>query len=657
MTFMTCPRLPRGLRLSTVVFGLAVAVSAGPADAAELNGTVRTGTLPVSYAKVLLYQAGTTAGGTATLLGTGRSDSQGGFRVAYAEPADANAVLYVVTTGGTVDIFGLKPRQRQLRFATVLGPGTPPSQVTINERTTVATAYAFAQFLDGMQISGVHPGPKNAALTLRNLVNRRSGAVGHVLATKPNGASTQTMREFNSLANMLATCARGLADGGCKSLFKLAKAPGGKRPKNTLQAAVNIAHYPGRKAKKLFTLSQRVAVYGPALTSPIATWTLTLLYDGGGGQLDGPGNMVFDKEGNVWIGNNYQYQRRAKTPACGDTHLIRLTPDGRSYPGAPYTGGGIYGVGFGIAMDPDENIWLGNFGFSGRGCDQPLGDDQTVSLFNSDGVAQAGSPYADGDVNRVQGLATDDDRTVWFANCGGDSVTVYPLGDHTAAVNHAPWGLEKPFGAAVDSRHHAWFTANNTNRVFKLDRLGNVLVRTERGENGIKRPMGIAVDSLDNAWVSNSGAIAAPCYFRKTLNIPDKADASVSMITPDGTVSKAYTNGGVFLPWGIAVDGDDNVWVANFGGFRVGHLCGARPENCPPGVKTGESIAPKKTGYAFDGLVRVTAVQIDASGNVWLTNNWLTYPYQTNPGGKTMAVMVGMAAPVKTPQVGPPQKP
>src|SRR5208282_3286125 len=35
-----------------------------------------------------------------------------------------------------------------------------------------------------------------------------------------------------------------------------------------------------------------------------------------------------------------------------------------------------------------------------------------------------------------------------------------------------------------------------------------------------------------------------------------------------------------------------NVWVANSTGRSVTELCGARPENCPPGKKTGDPISP-----------------------------------------------------------------
>ena len=33
--------------------------------------------------------------------------------------------------------------------------------------------------------------------------------------------------------------------------------------------------------------------------------------------------------------------------------------------------GGLYGAGFGIAIDPKENVWVSNFGFQGRQGDSP----------------------------------------------------------------------------------------------------------------------------------------------------------------------------------------------------------------------------------------------------------------------------------------------
>lgn len=88
-------------------------------------------------------------------------------------------------------------------------------------------------------------------------------------------------------------------------------------------------------------------------------------------------------------------------------------------------------------------------------------------------------------------------------------------------------------------------------------------------------------------------------------------------------------------------------------------LCGVTKKNCPPGVHTGEPISPD-SGYIGDALKRVTGIQIDSSGNVWAANNYEENGLisgQENRGGQEVAVFIGLAAPVKTPLLGPVQQP
>jgi hypothetical protein len=67
------------------------------------------------------------------------------------------------------------------------------------------------------------------------------------------------------------------------------------------------------------------------------------------------------------------------------------------------------------------------------------------------------------------------------------------------------------------------------------------------------------------------------------------------------------------------------------------------PSKCPPGKQQiGQPISPAN-GYTSDALMRNTGIAIDPSGNVWLANNWKEIPPQWNPGGNSIAVMVGAA--------------
>jgi hypothetical protein len=99
-------------------------------------------------------------------------------------------------------------------------------------------------------------------------------------------------------------------------------------------------------------------------------------------------------------------------------------------------------------------------------------------------------------------------------------------------------------------------------------------------------------------WVANSATVGVPC---PSGGLKPTGQGSVTFIASNGVPRpKPFTGGGLTIPWGIAVDGNDNVWVANFGGKRVSELCGVRPANCPPGNRTGQPVSPR-SGYGFNG--------------------------------------------------------
>lgn len=644
-------------------------ISATAGQAVRFNqtaGRVRSADVPLESSNVILYRAGDEKGSGEVLLGSAVTDANGYFTISYA-PQEKQAVLYLIASGPL----------ETTRLAMVLGNEPIPQQVTINERTTIATAYTMAQFIVEDAIGGNSTGLKNASGTFRNLVDLRTGEIGAVLGKSPNGPDTSTMRIFNSLANLLAGCVSQLGD--CVALFELTTPPGGEAPHNTLEAAVNIAHYSWQNSAKLFLLSLLVAPYQPAMTVPPVTWTLAIKYVGNGHEFDGPGAMAFDENGDVWVSMNYQARRDHSLPSCANDRLTKLTATGEDAPGAPYPGrkGGLSGVGFGITLDPSGDVWLGNFGFFGSTCPPDrLPPANSVSKFSPEGeVLSPRTGFTQGCISSAQGTVSDQEGNIWIANTCGGTVTQYRHGnpndfwvfDTLAGHLIDPDSCtlcpgSKPFDIAIDAGGNAWITDNETYSALKLSSDGALLASVGGPDTGVlKAPLGVAIDSLGNVWVANSGFVPIPCATCGASQDygdldPDLDNASVTQIDPNGVpVGSPYKGGGIFIPWGVAVDGNDNVWVANFGGRRVTELCGARSETCPPGDVTGDGIAP--LGYHSDALQRNTGVSIDPSGNVWLTNNWLIDPIQTNPGGDGLVVFIGLAAPVKTPLLGPPQQP
>jgi sugar lactone lactonase YvrE len=481
-----------------------------------------------------------------------------------------------------------------------------------------------------------------------------------------------------------------------------------------LQALANVTRYPSNRVPELFELADS-AVYAPALEAPPTSWLLFVKFTGEFASeyaptnlMSGPGNVAFDERGFAWINDNYVPTAPLGVAACAGLRLLTFHPWGAPFPGSPYFGGGLSGAGFGISIDPRGRIWVGNFGFEAPACtmlDDPLrkvpATHDSVSAFRPDGSPISGfEGFTDGLMWWPQATVPDRKGNVWVANCGNDTVTLIPNGKPERARNIAlPGGqgergryrvelpdrpLIKPFAIAIDPRGRAWVTGNRTGhvpgtegpagRVYRVSADGSVETlphRTaEHPDSVLSWPMGISGDSAGNMWVSNSDSVDVPCV--TPLNPQDGDGASVVLYPADGGAPQRYVGGGISIPWGNAIDGNDTLWVFNFGhkptrdvtedttwpDTALSHFCGTDESRCPAGKRTGDPISPD-TGYVSDALDRITGGGIDLSGNVWLMNNWKKtgpYPpvYQTNPGGNSFVIVPGAAAPVRTPVIGPP---
>lgn len=589
--------------------------SAGAAHASSLSGTVKAGGKPLAGAQVELRQAGPTA---STVLASGRSGKGGAFTLGYEADA-AGGPLYVLSDGGRGT-----PGDR-VRLMTVAGdPASPPTQVVVSEQTTVASGYSLAQFLHGRSVHGPEPGLSNAAATAANLMEAPTGKVSFVLASSPNGNATETLAKFNTIANALASCTRGSRP-DCGRVLKATRIPGAEQPPNTLGAIRDLARFPGHSTRSLFRLQDEgSAPFGPALSRRPSDWTISLVYVGSG--LNAPGRMAFDAAGNSWTVNNFQ------TPGTGPgLELTALSPTGQPVFGSPIGGGGIKGAGWGVAIDSGGSVFVANFG----------GD--SISEVAPDGtVLSPASGYVQGGMNDPQGLAVDQADNLWIANFGGDSVVVYRGGDPGSA-EVVPADVPNPFSLAIDGDGSAWVTSgaeSDRGSVFKIANDGTVLDEITGG--GLRSPQGISEDFEGNFWVSNL------------------LSDSVTRIKPSGKIAKGSpirvkSIGG---PWGNAVDGDGNLWVAGFHDPAITLLCGAASRTCPGDRRTGDPISPARHGYASEGLQHVTAVQVDPSGNVWAANNWTTgSPLSQFVGGNGLVEFIGAAPPVATPLIGPPQRP
>jgi DNA-binding beta-propeller fold protein YncE len=540
-------------------------------------------------------------------------------------------------------------------------------------------------------------------------VDLETGGLGPVIQDPLNSSQTATLATFNTLANLLTGCITRVHGDACNKFFAVATPPGGVAPTDTLMAAQNIARNPSHQAQRLFALLDafypvpagelwRPVPFIPYLSFAPSAWTLSLVYAGGG--LNSLGGIAIDGEGNMWADDNFLVGSQSTIYRNFGGGISKIAPNGR--PLSPmtvgYRGGGIDGPGFGIAISADDKVWATSL--AGK----------TISVFDR----KTGKPLSPetgynfgGQLGSMQGIITTPNGDVWALDNEKDQIVYLPKGDASKGrilgrtVNGKPVDgtlqVKGPFHLAVDQQDRIWVTNGGSNTLTRFP--ASDPGKAEQIKVGYG-PHGVAIDSLGNAWVANSIghpgtremlALVEEKLKSKVENLVEgsasKADRAakiakmwidlyellakypggdVSIVRPDGTVLPPFDGGkSIIGPWGIAIDGNDNVWVANAFGHSVTHLCGARPENCPPGMKTGNPISPP--GGHIGGLQIITDVAIDPAGNLWVANNW-DMPEQgfkeapepalsTRFGGNGTVVFFGVAKPVRTPLIGPPPAP
>lgn len=648
------------------------------------------GDRPVSGAEITAWRA---SSGTPEQLGTATSGEDGGYALTLTGDADGTGVVYLVAKG---------PNPASTLMATV--GVSPPARVTINDLTTVASAWTAAQFLDGDALRGNATGLKIAAGNVPNLVDLETGGLGSVIMDPLNAPETTTLGKFNTLGLLLSACVTEIAD-ACDKLFEAATAPDGAVPTDTLAAAQNIARHPWHNADKLFGLLDafypvpqgkryRAVSRVPYLFQAPSSWTLSLVYSGGG--FYGVGGAAIDVEGNFWSNNNWLVGSQTTIYNQFGGGNGKFAPNGT--PLSPmitgFTGGGLDSPGWGIAFSDDDKVWVTNL----IGSTISVLDRKTGTPLSPEGGYDFG-----GKLGQMQGVLVAPNGDVWTVDNGNSQIVHIPGGDPSKGrilgrtVDGKPVDgtlqVKSPFGIAIDQQDRIWITNSGSDTVtrFPAGDPGNA----EEIKVGFS-PHAIAIDSQGNAWVGNlvghpgtrekldlaKQAIQARLEARKgTMSADDIAanmwinlwniiseypGGDISMISPNGTVHGPFNaDGAITGPWGVAIDGNDNIWVASSTSHSVTQLCGVRTETCPSGVKTGDPITPPE-GY-IGGLQIVAPIALDPAGNAWVGNGWndtragfSEVPAEadsTRFPAHTIVVFLGVAKPVRTPLIGPVKAP
>jgi hypothetical protein len=679
---------------SLIAAGFLACEVGSAAAAVNIDGQVQAGGGPVAQSTVTLWAASANA---PTRLGQVKTRADGHFAISIDRSVSNDSSLYLVATGGKPTVNKATTNNPAITLMTVLG-NKPPTKVTINEMTTIASVWTNAQFFEGAGIRGYPLGLRIAASNVPNFVDLETGGYGATIQDGLNSTQTPTMMNFATLSSVMAGCTTLVKPDACSNFFAAATGRDGQTPTDTLTAAISIAHNMAYKPERVFALLDafypvpqgkqlRPTPFLPYQSFAPSAWVLPLKFTGGG--YTGGAKVMFDSKGNAWSGANF-IVGSVGHDSLWDGNMAEFAPNG--HPLSPMTtgfhGGGLQGPGFGTAIDANARVWINST--SGR----------TISLFDKTGkpISPPEGYNFGGKLGFMQGIIVTPGGDVWTVDFTHDRVVFMPKGDPAKAKFYceAPAGtpekdgpcqLTAPFHIVIDQQDRIWVDNAIGDKVarFPASDPSKIEVFSSGGHSG----KGMAVDSKGNVWIANTlgaglsletdarlllaklsgGALSGMDQIALKDLLSHPGLGSVSMLRPDGSPapgSPFNPTGSIWGAWAVSIDGNDHVWISNFapnGGIT--ELCGARTETCPAGMKTGDAISPPG-GYKGGGMQMLVDVSIDPAGNAWVSNNWQdpTSCYgepdesvSTRCGGQGMVVFYGMAKPVRAPQIGPARQP
>jgi len=641
-----------------------------PAAAAEsLKGQVLGGGAPISNSTVTLWAA---SAGAPKQLAQVRTGADGRFVLNATGAAGKDSILYVVAKGGIPSANKTGSNNPAIALMTVLGTKLPKT-VTVNELTTVASAFTAARFINGEAISGNPLGLRIAAGNAPNLVDPATGKWGKVILDPLNSTQTTALANLNTLGSLISACVTVANDDWRARFFKAATPPSGVTPKNTLEAMAGIARAPWAAPKELYGLfdevypqpkdgARRSAPFVPYLAWTPPDFALSLCFAGGG--MFANGRFMFDAEGNLWSGQNWMPGSQSGVIHSIGGGVLKMSPNGTplSPPITGFTGMGIDGVGWGTAVTKNR-VWISSF--NGK-----------ILVMDFDGkpvASESDFPFKEKFLG-LMGIGVSATGDVWIADGSNNQLLHFPGGDIKQGKIVKVAGLKSPFDIVIDSQNRVWVSNSQAETVVRFPANDPSKVETFRAGLIVR---GLALDSKENVWVVSNCSLDF-----KMPPVPDgasimeqfkimgaamlsypKPTGVANMIRPDGTqpMLEGFTGGGaVNVPWGVNIDGNDDVWMGNLSprGRSVVLMAGVDPKGHSAGTKTGDVI------HTFTGgsIQMLTDVAIDPAGNVWAANNWNApegavgdpppFPVSTWGGGSGLTVIYGVAAPVKPPRMG-----
>jgi hypothetical protein len=551
--------------------------------------------------------------------------------------------------------------------------------VTVNEVTTVAFAYALSGFLPagGAGITyaaisggGPMPGVTTSATNVQgltdafgnaaNIVNVASGTA-YTATSATNSFGVVPQATIYALADILQDCVNATGPtatpcGGTGKLFASATPPaasGVAAPANTLQAALDIARYPGNNVGPLFGLVSGQAAFVAA--TPLANapndWTLGITYT-----FPGTASNTFVSASG--LGVNAQDQ----VYVAGSGYLIDFSPQGAQLTStsllAKYSGITSSDSLREIQFDKNGNLFVTDGNYTGV-YEYTTGGSVAPLNFNVSPVSEAN--------NNTYGIAIDGLNDVWTTSYSKSTCATVtcPLIEFASGTSYSPfktfsgYSPTQPTGALGGARGMAfdvktgniWITAidDNLAEVFNVTPSASGAASAGAGpvqvtglgaeagnpsSNTAYGSISVAIDATSRAWIVIAGGPAVTSS-KSTAAIPG-AIYPVTVSGSTATVGTAVTGGGLNTPTQVVIDGNGNLFIANGSGSSSASAVVAYSPAMSAFLSPSTGFIPSSTGVLYEP----SYLQVDRSGAIWTLSSGSGTTHPAN-----LLQILGVAAP------------
>ncbi len=234
-------------------------------------------------------------------------------------------------------------------------------------------------------------------------------------------------------------------------------------------------------------------------------------------------------------------------------------------------------------------------------------------------VTQAGAGYvaANGAITPVpnaaglssaEGVAVDGMGNIYIADTFNNRIEKWNATNGLTTLVSS--GLNRPNGVAVDGAGNVFIADTNNNRIAEWNAANGLTTLV----SGLTNPRGVAVDKSGNVYIADT-------YFSqgRTAPPPDGGRILEWNATAPHQVS-TLVSAGLHYPWGVAVDGAGNVYIADTdSGAGQGQTPGMIDEW---NVTKGLFALPVHNGDPYDpnGVDAPLGLAVDGAGNVFIAN-------------------------------------